>query len=540
MLLFLTLAILPHSLFAPLTHLATLTRPGGSGMFSSLFGNGTYKKKPISIQKQTVKVAVESVRKELTPPLAPPKKTGAKSRTLKRKTLEPALRAPIFRKSVNPRRSHSSQPTADFSQADSESEDDLGHTPKKLRFDEEEDADGLRQLRNKDAFKLDQSLSFDMVHAADIPRLDKSTKYEPIFDGLPNELHLELQYPSASQRERFVQYLFVDSNFSHVSRFTLIKPIHDAHAFQAVPDILEVMRKVSEFYVPESFRLKFDDESVGFLQRFQRAVNKKTTNDIRKVLEEYNSSVLQFVNSGEIAAYVDRSHRLHPSLVERILNQTYSRTVSPNLKMLRKYQTGTDYVYGELLPRFVSDILRRDLKLKSNEVFVDLGSGVGNVVLQAALEIGCESWGCEIMKEYCTVAELQHAEFVSRCMLWGLTHGNVSLEKGDFLENAAIKRVLRKADAVLVNNQVFTPQLNEALTNLFLDLKDGCRVVSLKSFVPTDHKITARNLNSPYNVLVVEKKRYYSNCVSWTNEGGSYYVSTKDSKTVEAFLQRPN
>ena len=328
--------------------------------------------------------------------------------------------------------------------------------------------------------------------------------------------------------------------FSDAGRFVLIKPIHDTHAFQAVSDIVEVMRIVSKFFVPESQRSIFDDESSGFPQRFQRAVNKKATNDIRKVIEEYNSTLLRLVSTGEIAASIDQFCRLHPSLVERILNQTYSRTVSPNLKLLSKYQAGTDYVYGELLPRFVSEILKRDLKMKSGEVFVDLGSGVGNVVLQAALEVGCDSWGCEVMKEYCAVAELQHAEFVSRCKLWGLTHGRVSLETGDFLENPAIKRVLKKADAVLVNNQVFTPQLNEALTNLFLDLKDGCRVVSLKSFVPADHKITARNLNSPYNVLVVEKKRYYSNCVSWTNEGGSYYISTKDSKTVETFLRRPD
>jgi H3 lysine-79-specific histone-lysine N-methyltransferase len=91
---------------------------------------------------------------------------------------------------------------------------------------------------------------------------------------------------------------------------------------------------------------------------------------------------------------------------------------------------------------------------------------------------------------------------------------------------------------VLVNNQVFTPQLNEGLTRLFLDLKDGCKIVSLKSFVPHGHKITTRNLDAPYNVLGVERKEYFSHCVSWADGGGYYYVSTKDSGRVGRWLEK--
>jgi [histone H3]-lysine79 N-trimethyltransferase len=324
---------------------------------------------------------------------------------------------------------------------------------------------------------------------------------------------------------------------SKLNRFRLLKPVHDSHGYQALSDIAEVMHKVAEYYLPESIRSTFDDEGTGYPQRLQRAVNKKVIEDVKSVLEEYNTALLQLVKDGTISKVLDQQRVLHATLAERILNQAYSRTVSPNLKLLRKYQAGTDNVYGELLPRFVSTIIKKDLGLKSSDVFVDLGSGVGNVVLQAALEVGCESWGCEMMKEYCAVADLQHKEFIARCRLWGLHTGSIHLEKGDFLENSEIKSALRRADAVLVNNQVFTPSLNEALTNLFLDLKEGCKVVSLKSFVPADHKITARNVNSAYNVLSVEKKRYFSNCVSWTNEGGSYYISTKDSTRVESFFK---
>ena len=196
-----------------------------------------------------------------------------------------------------------------------------------------------------------------------------------------------------------------------------------------------------------------------------------------------------------------------------------------------------DNVYGELLPRFVSKIFQ-ETNLTSSQVFVDLGSGVANVVLQAALEIGCESWGCEVMENACVLAELQEAEFVSRCRLWGLAAGKVHLERGDFLTNAKIGDALKRADVVLVNNQAFTPELNDRLMNLFLDLKEKCQIVSLKSFVPQDHKITTRNLNSPANLLRVETKPYYSNCVSWTNAPGTYCKATKDSKQLRDFTRR--
>ncbi|CAG8627027.1 7573_t:CDS:2, partial [Scutellospora calospora] len=54
--------------------------------------------------------------------------------------------------------------------------------------------------------------------------------------------------------------------------------------------------------------------------------------------------------------------------------------------------SGEAHPGANLLPDFVSEILRKT-RLNHEQVFVDLGSGVGNVVLQAALEIGAESWG---------------------------------------------------------------------------------------------------------------------------------------------------
>ncbi len=298
-----------------------------------------------------------------------------------------------------------------------------------------------------------------------------------------------------------------------------------------------MLENITIHYLPEPEAAALQDDSHGLIRRLKRAIDRLSGEDYIELIEEWNDTIVSLRNSGAIGEVLDGLNSLDLQLVERILTQTYSRTVSLHVGLLRHYENGTDNVYGELLPKFVSNILKRDTKLKSSQIFVDLGSGVGNVVLQAALEIGCESWGCEMMENACDLAELQEKEFRARCRLWGLSPGSVHLERGDFLENVKIGNILPKADVVLVNNQAFTPALNESLSSLFLDLKEGCQIVSLKSFAPSEHKITQRTLYNTCNVLDVVEKRYYSACVSWTDAPGTYYISTKDSSKIELFAK---
>ncbi|KAI7515855.1 hypothetical protein KC317_g23642, partial [Hortaea werneckii] len=187
--------------------------------------------------------------------------------------------------------------------------------------------------------------------------------------------------------------------------------------------------------------------------------------------------------------------------IKRILDQIFVRTVSPKAEKLNAYKNGSDNVYGELFPRFISDIFKKT-GLKHDQVFIDLGSGVGNVTLQAALEVGCESWGIEMMPNPCDLAELQAKEFAARTKLWGLDVGPVNLLRGDMTSHPEVPNILQRADVVLVNNQAFTPALNDKLRDMFLDLKPGAKVVSLKPFRPLGHKIAARNVDSVVNQFV--------------------------------------
>lgn len=258
--------------------------------------------------------------------------------------------------------------------------------------------------------------------------------------------------------------------------------------------------------------------------------SKELLDGFKDAVEIYNSALDGLIKQGNLARNLDAIHSLDEKMVHFILRQVYDRAVSPKVDLLKQYENGTDNVYGELKPRFVSEILA-ETNLRSDQVFVDFGSGVGNVVLQAALESGCESWGCEMMENACKLAEAQEKEFAARCRLWGIKPGSVSLERGNFLENNRFHEAMRRADVILVNNQAFTPELNQRLIDLFLDAKNGCKIVSLRSFVPHGHTMN-RNSNNPVNMLQVVKKQYYADRVSWTDAPGNYFIATKDSERM--------
>ncbi|CAL5871109.1 uncharacterized protein PFLUO_LOCUS5355 [Penicillium psychrofluorescens] len=390
---------------------------------------------------------------------------------------------------------------------------------KRARTSASAEPDPDRRLRSVKAFSEEGARPFKMVHAADITSEQKAGKFKPGFgaEGKPTEILL--QYPSASQRERY----------------DLVVP-RENDGFRPIDDIVQVIETVSDNYIPEDDSEEFNNETTGIRRRLRRALAVVSETQFKDAVNDYNEAIERLRANGSLAKRLDTTHRMVLPWVERMLTQIYARTVSPRVESLRQYENGTDNVYGELLPRFISNIFK-ETKLKSGQVFVDLGSGVGNVVLQAALEIGCESWGCEMMSNACDLADLQQAEFKARCRLWGIAPGKTHLVRGDFLEQQSIVDVLKRADVILINNQAFTPQLNNELINHFLDMKEGCKIVSLKSFVPAGHKIQSRNLNSPINLLKVQQKNYWSNSVSWTDVGGTYFIATKDSARLKAFTE---
>ncbi|KAI0820629.1 DOT1-domain-containing protein [Trametes gibbosa] len=226
------------------------------------------------------------------------------------------------------------------------------------------------------------------------------------------------------------------------------------------------------------------------------------------------------------------------AVVQRIIDETYQRAVGPHVHKLTRYEAFSSEVYGELMPPFVSDIVRAT-HLREGMLFLDLGAGVGNVVLQAALETGCRAYGVEIMPEPAKIARSQVEEFKTRCRMWGVRMGEVELEEGDMLKSEKVDRLVKEADVVLVNNKVFLEPLNEALRQKFLDLKEGAIVVSLKCLMGSGRTtarhgiarersaspaLKERNMDDIGEIFTVTARPYYPGSVSWGGAGGEYFL----------------
>jgi len=175
--------------------------------------------------------------------------------------------------------------------------------------------------------------------------------------------------------------------------------------------------------------------------------------------------------------------------------------------------------------------------LTHSSVFLDFGSGVGNVVLQAALEIGCEAHGMEMEANPAGLATKQAEEFRARCRRYGLAPGLVNLMQGNFLTDTHLLHdVLRRADVILVNNYAFSSTTNDQLRRLWLDVKDGAKIVSLKSFVPAKWKLEERTCGDVTALLNSEKREFWRNSVSWTDRGGEWFLTEKDEGPLKAYM----
>jgi len=138
----------------------------------------------------------------------------------------------------------------------------------------------------------------------------------------------------------------------------------------------------------------------------------------------------------------------------RLIEETYQRCVGPQVHTLRNYEAFSSETYGELMPSLVSDIIRHT-GLGEDSLFLDLGCGVGNVVLQASLQTGCRSFGVEIMPAPATMAREQLEQLKIRARMWGVSMGEVELEEGDLLKSERVAKLMSEADVVLINNKVF-------------------------------------------------------------------------------------
>ncbi|CAL1697324.1 unnamed protein product [Somion occarium] len=404
------------------------------------------------------------------------------------------------------------------------------------------------------------------------------TSFEPHITNYPVT---ELEYPNTSASERFI--LLEPKDKDHYNPiFCLQKTIHtivehyltpvQQSLFGSVPDksLSHIWDDAERDSSPDSDSTQTPDESessillasmcsssslletflrpasaspaqqtFNFPRRLQSAINRRNGPQFLQVMEGINaflrflkyphlpSDLFDHTPPNGLMSTIKAKSAVPHDIIMRIIDETYQRAVGPHVDSLKKYEAFTAGTYGELMPSFISRLIK-ETRLTEDSLFLDLGSGVGNVVLQASLETGCRSFGVELLDAPAGIAQSQLEQLKIRCRMWGVKLGEVELEHGDMLASKKLDSLLSKADVLLVNNKVFDEPLNEAIKGKLLDLKEGAIVISLRHFSPPKSSFTGRNVDDISSIFQVSERKFPSGSVSWTGSSDHYYIHKVD------------
>lgn len=123
------------------------------------------------------------------------------------------------------------------------------------------------------------------------------------------------------------------------------------------------------------------------LRQLDKAYRRDLGKDFLVALDYYNTVLKHLKATGAIRTNIEnmgKEQGIPEPVWMKITGQCYERTVGPRIEELKKYEAFSDSVYGELLPPFVAHIASLT-GLKEDNILVDMGSGVGNCVVQASL-----------------------------------------------------------------------------------------------------------------------------------------------------------
>ena len=201
--------------------------------------------------------------------------------------------------------------------------------------------------------------------------------------------------------------------------------------------------------------------------------------------------------------------------------------------------------YGRLLPQATKTVFSEFLELQPSDIFVDLGHGLGNAVMQAAYTHGCASRGIEVVKSRFDVSlafKKRELSEMAGCFPMQLRHGQIEKAEHRHFLTMSGKSVMK----VLCNNfgDVFgtrsssnPPYLNDYVAGLFASMKEGSKIATFDELRfqvgPLDmvnkHRKKLKMETSSYaSFYIMERKvlGFQNKYVSWSENGGNQHQIT--------------
>lgn len=178
--------------------------------------------------------------------------------------------------------------------------------------------------------------------------------------------------------------------------------------------------------------------------------------------------------------------------------------------------------YGEIFFEFGQYII------DELDVFVDLGSGIGQVVPPVAGSYKLKNcFFVDNTDKPAEYAKEMSVHFKHWMKFFEKRHSEYTLIKEDLLYYAH-KQILDFATVIFVNNLMFVSALAARLKEKFLKLKDGTIKTSSKCL----KAIESESLEAILNVSVLKLK---PGSVSWSNKMFPLYLRTVDRAKLQEF-----
>ncbi|MDP2435132.1 MAG: hypothetical protein Q8P67_05270 [archaeon] len=197
----------------------------------------------------------------------------------------------------------------------------------------------------------------------------------------------------------------------------------------------------------------------------------------------------------------------------------------------RRKSLSVDEIYGEVEPRFISQIVRQ-LDIQPKDSFIDIGSGIGNVCFQVVCQTGCRAIGIEIREDLYKIS-LSGANTLKRlvkryvfpCKKTYDVGSGIQFINGDATDEDQMLGVLTDANYIFINNWRFTSETIHKLLHVFrCSLRDGTRVVTLKNLFPRIRKSNEESGQIDIFKYPWEEVQSPPEPVSWDSRPITYYI----------------
>ncbi|KAL0577796.1 Nucleosomal histone H3-Lys79 methylase [Marasmius crinis-equi] len=188
----------------------------------------------------------------------------------------------------------------------------------------------------------------------------------------------------------------------------------------------------------------------------------------KKQVEHFDDKLREYMDAKDRARFLTLASEINHifkntpptkplvKVVDYVIDRAYGACVSPCLRTLLNYAAFSEKTYGEFLPAFIWEVLTL-VSITPASVVVDLGCGVGQLVMQIVLATSCTGYGIEVRKDLFGITQDLIQQTLLHAQLWGLAPGGMKVYTGDITSDVRTPGLLQLADLVIVNNKMFTP-----------------------------------------------------------------------------------